>query len=228
MLSADELVHRYVLGGILAYPPKMYDAIDAWARARYATWAAANALDMIEYHRERIETSDGEKQRDARKSLVEYEQVLRQAKADKARGKPKNLAKKKFKVDFGGLPANYPKAWAATKNITVVAEFTLDRTLGGTWHRDSHTLTIKFNARAPENLSNYGYGIKRMQKTLKHELRHLVQDVMSAYQIDLVEQMLKAQGRSVSDLSPKELARVRKDYAGQPQGVRVQRVRGSA
>lgn len=200
---------RSQTAGILAYPPKMTEVVTAWLTKRYATYAAFNSADLLDYFRERIETTEGERKRDAEKSLKEHEAVLRLAKSDGARGKPKKVTRKKFKVDLSGLPANYPKV-SPFKDITVVAEVTLDREIGGTWHRDSKILTVKFTGRPPENVAEYQFGLKKMRKTLTHELRHMVQDVMHAYQIDLVDKMLEAQGRSISDLSPKEVTRLRK------------------
>lgn len=205
-LTADLRLHT---AGILAYPPKMAEDIGAWVRRQYATYAAFNSADLIDFYRERIAETEGERKRDAEKSLKDHEALLRLAKQEGARGKPKKITRKKFKVDLSGLPANYPKV-SSFSDITVVTEITLDKEINGTWHRDKKALTVKFTGRPPINVAEFAHGIKRINGTLMHELRHMVQDIMYAYQIDLVDKMLQAQGRSMEDLSDKEVERLRK------------------
>lgn len=158
----------------------MYEAIEKWLRARFATWTAFGAADQIEYLRERIE-EDGDarpdRNRERERDIAQYEEVIRLAKADGGRGKPKAVTKKTFPVDLGGLPASYPSS-APFSKIVVVADFNLNRELAGSWHRVRHELTMRFEPRPPDRASEYAYGLARMRKTLAHELRHMVQDVI--------------------------------------------------
>lgn len=200
-------------GGILAYPPRMFEAIEKWLRARYATWVKAGIEDQIEYLRERIEAeTDPGRNRERERDLAGYEEVLRLAKRDGARGAPKKaVMRKTFPVDLGGLPASYPTESPFSK-IKVIADFTLNREIAGSWHHTRHELTMRFEPRPPDRGSEYQYGLARMRKTLGHELQHMVQDVIEAQHVgggmpgeyDPARQYENLKGNEAYFLDPRE------------------------
>lgn len=234
-------------GGIIAYPPRMFEEISAWVTAQYATWVATKARRVIRVLKEGLkEKKEEKKEAEARlaeakksgdpkavqraKRDLDYakeviqatlndikgsEKILALAKKDGAKGRGAKKRKKQFPLDLTGMPKNYPIDLLSKgfSKITVTVEFTgvlsSSKSIGGSWNDNTRHLRVLLHGTPPQNRYTYIFYIRKMETTLKHELRHMVQHLFFIFEAGLMEKKFVERGIKWEDLSPKEQERIR-------------------
>jgi len=232
------------VAGILAYPPKMRQEILDWVKSLYATWAATRARVEIKGHKEDIKEFKADlkeattpREIERLKDRIEVRQegidkaskILKEAIRDGAKGRGRKKSKRDFVTDLGGMPKNYPieQLQQEIPKIRVGVEFTgqpapRERAVHGTWNGNTKKLRILLHGRAPDQIFKYREAARTMDTIIKHELRHMVQQMFFQFEAELMERKILERGKSWEKLSPKEQEHIRKSLSrGAPKEYEV-------